>query len=275
MLRSIWRGPRRPTSFGRRTRRTRGTHRSVVPTRGAGLSTSTRFRIVIRQGRIDALHLASRPDAGMGRALRRSELPLAFTQGHHPHIKMSFGPPLPPGLSFPGRGLRPRALTAAGRRPPGEAQRRAAGGTRGAGLSSHPVQDSFADEPARGRFLPRALPARAHDRRRDRSRHPGSTTRPRDRGPHGPRSPAGAPARRRASREFDARPSIVALEPGSDAATPVLDCHLRFTPRASVRPEELLAELLPEADSRGADVERTALWAEPGAGGWIRSSCSW
>src|SRR5262249_33227251 len=31
------------------------------------------------------------------RALRRSELPLAFTQGHHPHLKMSFGPPLPLG----------------------------------------------------------------------------------------------------------------------------------------------------------------------------------
>jgi radical SAM-linked protein len=32
------------------------------------------------------------------RALRRSGLPLAFTQGHHPHIKMSFGPPLPLGF---------------------------------------------------------------------------------------------------------------------------------------------------------------------------------
>jgi hypothetical protein len=67
-----------------------------------------------------------------------------------------------------------------------------------------------------------------------------------------------------ASREFDARPSIVALELGSDAGSSVLDCHLRFTPRAAVRPEELLMELMPEADPRGADVERTALWAEPG-----------
>ena len=31
------------------------------------------------------------------RALRRSGLPLAFSQGHHPHLKMSFGPPLPLG----------------------------------------------------------------------------------------------------------------------------------------------------------------------------------
>ena len=33
---------------------------------------------------------------GSGR-LRRSGLPLGFTQGHHPHLKMSFGPPLPLG----------------------------------------------------------------------------------------------------------------------------------------------------------------------------------
>jgi uncharacterized protein (DUF2344 family) len=32
----------------------------------------------------------------LGTGLRRS-LPLAFSQGHHPHLKMSFGPPLPLG----------------------------------------------------------------------------------------------------------------------------------------------------------------------------------
>src|SRR5207247_7133471 len=32
------------------------------------------------------------------RSLRRSRLPLAYSQGHHPHLKMSFGPPLPLGF---------------------------------------------------------------------------------------------------------------------------------------------------------------------------------
>jgi hypothetical protein len=64
------------------------------------------------------------------------------------------------------------------------------------------------------------------------------------------------------SREFDARPSIAALEVVSEGLDTVLDCHLRFTPRAVVRPEELLVEMFPPADSRTADVERTTLWAE-------------
>src|SRR5206468_1979090 len=58
------------------------------------------------------------------------------------------------------------------------------------------------------------------------------------------------------TREFDARPSIVALDVGSEERSTVLDCHLRFTPRAAVRPEELLMELLPEVDPRGADQRR-------------------
>jgi radical SAM-linked protein len=33
------------------------------------------------------------------RALRRAELPLELTQGHNPHPKMSFGPPLPLGAT--------------------------------------------------------------------------------------------------------------------------------------------------------------------------------
>jgi hypothetical protein len=57
---------------------------------------------------------------------------------------------------------------------------------------------------------------------------------------------------------------VVALE-AVDGETPAaLDAHVRFTPRASVRPEELVAILLPSGDVRTLDVERTALWTESG-----------
>ena len=65
-----------------------------------------------------------------------------------------------------------------------------------------------------------------------------------------------------ASREFDARPSIAALESGIEDDAPVLHVRVRFMARAQVRPDELLALLLPEADARAIDVERVALWAE-------------
>jgi len=64
------------------------------------------------------------------------------------------------------------------------------------------------------------------------------------------------------AREFDARPSIAALEAGTEEIPAALDAHVRFTPRASVRPEELVALMLPSGDVRTLDVERTALWTE-------------
>ena len=70
------------------------------------------------------------------------------------------------------------------------------------------------------------------------------------------------------TREFDARPSIVTLDVGFEDGSTVLDCHLRFTPRAAIRPEELILELIPEADPRGADVERMALWSEASGRRW-------
>ena len=64
------------------------------------------------------------------------------------------------------------------------------------------------------------------------------------------------------TREFDARPSIAALEL-SDEETPVaLDAHIRFTARAQARPEEVMALLVPHADPRITDVERVMMWAE-------------
>lgn len=64
------------------------------------------------------------------------------------------------------------------------------------------------------------------------------------------------------AREFDAKPSIAAILASTDESPAVLDLHLRFTQRASARPDDLLTLLVPEADPRTADVERTAMWAE-------------
>jgi len=66
------------------------------------------------------------------------------------------------------------------------------------------------------------------------------------------------------AREFDAKPSILGMHTSLDEAPAVLDLHLRFTLRAAARPDDLLGLLVPEADPRTVDVERTALWAERG-----------
>ena len=66
------------------------------------------------------------------------------------------------------------------------------------------------------------------------------------------------------TREFDARPCIVALEVRGEDPPCALDVHVRFTARAQARPDELIALLIPNADARTADVERTMLWSEIG-----------
>jgi radical SAM-linked protein len=66
------------------------------------------------------------------------------------------------------------------------------------------------------------------------------------------------------AREFDAKPSILELTPSLEEAPAVLDLHLRFALRASARPDDLLGLLVPEAEPRAVDVERTALWADRG-----------
>jgi len=76
-------------TFGRRARRNGAG--------ASGVATCTRFRIRFEKG--SAMRFTSHLDLmrTWERTLRRSGLPLAFSQGHHPHIKMSFGPPLPLG----------------------------------------------------------------------------------------------------------------------------------------------------------------------------------
>ena len=257
------------SSFGRRARRAHGTHVRRAPhasshARAQGIATSTRFRIEFGKG--VAMRFTSHLDLmrAWERALRRSELPLAFSQGHHPHLKMSFGPPLPLGYRS-----RAEVFDLEFSRPPGIDLQERLDAVLPEGLevlrfrpilfktaslmsqlegASYRVrfphafltEAGIAPDSLASCLSRRATELTARDHVVVRRRNEGTT------------------------REFDARPSIVALDVGSEDLATVLDCHLRFTPRASVRTEEILLELLPEADPRGADVERIALWSEPG-----------
>ncbi len=255
------------STFGRRARR--GAH-GVEPHRGSatargrgqGIATSTRFRIEFGKGA--AMRFTSHLDLmrAWERALRRSELPLAFSQGHHPHLKMSFGPPLPLGYRS-----RAEVFDLEFSRPPGVDLKQRLNAVLPEGLEVLRFQPILFKTPSlmsqlegasyRVRFphavlaeagvAPEALAPRLSRRASELTARDHLLVRRNSEG---------------TTREFDARPSIVTLEVGSEERSTVLDCHLRFTPRAAVRPEELLKELLPEADPRGTDVERTALWSE-------------
>ena len=195
------------------------------------------------------------------RALRRSGLPLAFSQGHHPHIRMSFGPPLPLGYRsraevFDLEFARPPAVDLAERLNavlPGSLQV----------LAFRPIlfktpslmsQLEGASYRVRlpGGFLAEAGIAPEHLRAELETRIAGLLAQEH------------LIVRRQSEgqiREFDARSSLVALEPSS-AETPVaLDVHALFIPRGQVRPDDLVALLFPGADVRTVDVERTVLWA--------------
>jgi radical SAM family uncharacterized protein/radical SAM-linked protein len=255
--------------FGRRTRR--GGAEAPAPARAAandtrpqGLATSTRFRILFEKGA--AMRFTSHLDLmrAWERALRRSGLPLAFTQGHHPHLKMSFGPPLPLGHRS-----RAEVFDLELARPPETDLRDRLDAVLPEGLRVLRYRPILFKTPSlmsqlegasyRVRFpspLLEEAGIAAEDLPRELSRRVSGLL-----------AREHLIVRRRgdgSSREFDARPSIASLEVRLEEPPAALDCHLRFIPRAVVRPEELLAELLPGADPRTADVERTALWAEVG-----------
>ena len=71
-------------AFGRKGRRTNAT--------AGGVGTSLRFRIQYEKGKRDALPPRTWTSCASGSACSTLRLPLAFSQGHHPHIKMSPGP---------------------------------------------------------------------------------------------------------------------------------------------------------------------------------------
>jgi radical SAM-linked protein len=254
-----------PAGYGRPRARAREGRLPLPFGRGpspSGVHTATRFRIVFEKG--TGMRFTSHLDLmrTWERMLRRSGLPLAFTQGHRPHLKMSFGPPLPLGFrsraeAFDLELSRPPAVDLAERlnavlpdslrvldfRPILFKTPSLMSALEGASYRvrfPRPFLDGAGLDPARaGETLePRITALLARDHVVVRRESEGQT------------------------REFDARPSIVSLGIAADEAA--LEAHIRFTPRAQARPDELVALLLPGCDPRTLDVERTGLWAEVG-----------
>jgi len=226
-----------------------------------GVGSSTRFRIRFEKGA--GVRFTSHLDLlrTWERTLRRSGLPLAFSQGHHPHIRMSFGPPLPLGYRS-----RAEVLDLEFARPPGVdlAERLNAvlpGDLRV--LAYRPIlfqtpslMSQLEGASCRVRFpdgfLAEAGLAPERLRAELETRIAGLL------------APEHLIVRRQSEgriREFDARASLVALEPSDDESPVALDVHARFIPRAQVRPDDLVALLFPDADVRTVDIERTCLWA--------------
>ncbi len=240
-----------PPSFGRRTRRVSG-----VP----GVASSTRFRIVFEKG--IEMRFTSHLDLmrTWERALRRSGLPLSFTQGHHPHLKMSFGPPLPLGYRS-----RAEAFDLEFAQPPAVDLAERLNAVLPPGLRVLAFRPILFKTPS----LMSQLEGASY-----RVRFPGSFLGRAGLAPD--RLPGILESRiagllqrehlivRRQSeaqtREFDARPSILSLEACGEERPAALDAHLRFTVRAQVRPAEVVALLMPDQDARTVDIERTALW---------------
>jgi radical SAM family uncharacterized protein/radical SAM-linked protein len=252
-------------AFGRRAP-SRGRNGSSAT--AGGVATSTRFRIEFEKGA--SMRFISHLDLmrTWERALRRSGLPLAFTQGHHPHLKMSFGPPLPLGFRS-----RAEVFDLELTRPPGVDLAERLNTVLPEGLRVSDFRPILFKNPSlmsqlegasyRVRFPASYLaeagiaPGELHSSLHDR------VTRL--------LTQDVVVVRRKSedkAREFDARPSIAAMHASLDEAPAVLDLHLRFTLRAAARPDDLLGLLVPEADPRTVDIERTALWADRGGERW-------
>jgi radical SAM-linked protein len=196
------------------------------------------------------------------RTLRRSGLALAYTQGHHPHLKMSFGPPLPLGYRS-----RAEVFDLELAQPPAQDLAERLNDTLPEGLRVLAFRPILFKTPS----LMSQLEGASYRVRFPRTLLAEAGLDPASLGEILGTRIAGLLARehilvRRQSeaqtREFDARPSIDSLGVREDEVPVQLDAHLRFAVRAQVRPEEVVALLLPECDARTADVERTSLWVE-------------
>ena len=198
------------------------------------------------------------------RALRRSGLPLAFSQGHHPHIKMSFGPPLPLGYRS-----RAEVFDLELSRPPAVDLAERLGEVLPDGLRLIEFRPILFKTPS----LMSQLEGASYRVRFPRSFLAQAGVPPEELlGVLSARSREllardSVVVRRESEdkvREFDARPSMAALHAHDEEAPAVLDLHLRFTARAQARPDDVVALLFPGSDPRTVDVERTMLWVEHG-----------
>ena len=78
--------------YGRRKRKLTGPRTNVTPTRG---------KVRLKWGKKGLVRFLSHLDNNrvFERAIRRADVPVAYSQGFRPHQKLSFGPPLPHGYS--------------------------------------------------------------------------------------------------------------------------------------------------------------------------------
>lgn len=78
--------------YGRRKKRVAANSNQLSPTRG---------KIRVKWGKKGLVRFLSHLENNriIQRAIKRAEIPVAYSQGFHPHQKLSFGPPLPLGYS--------------------------------------------------------------------------------------------------------------------------------------------------------------------------------
>ena len=228
----------------------------------AALAFATRFRLRFLKG--EALRFVSHLELSRvwERALRRSGLPVAKSQGFRPHMKMAFGPPLAVGHSSLAE-----YMDLEFERPPAADLAEALNPLFPDGLRVtgwHPIlyrvpslmsaldtaayrvrfSDAYLSEAG---WQPQAL--------EDRLSEAISRTMERERIPIQRNGKDGV-------KEMDIRPSLEAIEPLPNGKG--FDCWIRFVPKSQARPEEILSILLPGPDPRLAHVERTGLWATAG-----------
>jgi radical SAM-linked protein len=224
----------------------------------ASLALGTRFRLRYTKGQelrfISHLELMRVWE----RALRRSGLPLAMSQGFRPHLRMSFGPPLPVGSTSIAEYFDLEFT-----RPPAADLEESLNELLPPGLSVtgwRPILYKTTSLMAAVDFA--TYRVRLHDSMIESS---GASPEAFEdlllEGISGVLGSTEVVIRRAGTegvKEFDARPSIESLVPLPGARA--LDVGIRFTPRSQARPEELVKLLLPEADVRLLAVERTGLY---------------
>src|SRR5207245_7071527 len=113
----------------------------------------------VRKGDGDALHLAPRPHAGLGAGIAPLRVAARLLPGASPAPQDVVRAAVAPGLSFPGRSVRPGVLAPARGGPRREAQRGAARVAPGRRLPAHSVSDPLAHAAARRGVVPGPLPA--------------------------------------------------------------------------------------------------------------------
>jgi radical SAM-linked protein len=229
-----------------------------LTTGGASLALATRFRL--RFVKEAAVRFISHLELMRvwERALRRSRLPLAFTEGFRPHIKMSFGPPLPVGYTS-----RAEYFDLEFERPPATGLPETLNPLLPEGVrltawrpilfKTESLMSAINEATYHVEITDPFLAHSGVDPAALESRLSQAATRLLDQ--------KQILVRRNAKgriKEVDIRPSIEAIDVSPSHRN--LDFVIRLTPRAQARPEEILSMLLPETDARLARVERTGLW---------------